>query len=178
MVALTIGMPTYNDFDGVFFTVQSLRLHQDLADTEILVVDNFGCDHTRAFIENCADPAIRYVRRTEITGTAPAKDRVFREALGDAVLCCDSHILFAPTLIPALSPVAAHHDSAAGRIEAGWTLSEETVTYDLAIPEGARGTLVLDPAWRDPVLDGAAPAGASGRVLLDAGRHTLRFRVA
>ncbi|HWK79192.1 MAG TPA: glycosyltransferase family 2 protein, partial [Thermomicrobiales bacterium] len=102
MVALTIGMPTYNDFDGVFFTVQALRLSQDLADTEILVVDNFGCDHTRAFIENCDSPAIRYVRRTEITGTAPAKDRVFREATGDAVLCCDSHILFAPDAIARL----------------------------------------------------------------------------
>lgn len=102
MVALTIGMPTYNDFDGVFFTVQALRLYQDLTDTEILVVDNFGCDYTRSFIENCGDPAIRYVRRTEITGTAPAKDRVFREARGDAVLCCDSHILFAPDAIARL----------------------------------------------------------------------------
>jgi alpha-L-rhamnosidase len=89
-----------------------------------------------------------------------------------------AHIVFQPTIIPALSPVAAHHDSAAGRIEAGWRLSDGLVTYDVSVPEGARGTLVLDPAWRDPVLDGAAPAGASGRVLLDAGRHTLRFRVA
>jgi hypothetical protein len=43
MVALTIGMATYNDFDGVYFTIQALRLYQDLADTELLVVDNFGC---------------------------------------------------------------------------------------------------------------------------------------
>jgi len=89
-----------------------------------------------------------------------------------------AHIVFQPTIIPALSPVAAHHDSAAGRIEAGWRLSNGLVTYDVSVPEGARGTLVLDPAWRDPVLDGAALAGASGRVPLDAGRHTLRFRVA
>ena len=102
MVALTIGMPTYNDFDGVFFTVQALRLYQDMVATEILVIDNYGCDHTRPFIENCADPAIRYLLRAEITGTAPAKDRVFREAQGDAVLCCDSHILFAPDAIARL----------------------------------------------------------------------------
>ncbi len=38
MVALTIGMPTYNDFDGVYFTVQALRLYQDLDDTALLVV--------------------------------------------------------------------------------------------------------------------------------------------
>ena len=32
------------------------------------------------------------------------------------------HIIFEPTIIPALSPVAASHDSAAGRIEAGWSV--------------------------------------------------------
>ena len=44
MVALTIGMATYNDFDGVYFTMQALRLYQDLDDTELLVVDNYGCE--------------------------------------------------------------------------------------------------------------------------------------
>ena len=39
MVALTIGMATYDDFDGVYFTLQALRLYQDLLDTELLVVD-------------------------------------------------------------------------------------------------------------------------------------------
>ncbi len=32
------------------------------------------------------------------------------------------HIIFEPTIIPALSPVAATHDSAAGRIEAKWSV--------------------------------------------------------
>ena len=59
MVALTIGVPTYNDFDGVDFTVQALRLYQSLEDTEIVVVDNFGCDHTRRFVEGI--PEARYV---------------------------------------------------------------------------------------------------------------------
>ena len=51
MVALTIGKPTYNEFDGVYFTVQALRLYQDLDDTELVVVDNYGCDHTKFFVE-------------------------------------------------------------------------------------------------------------------------------
>ena len=40
MVTLTIGVPTYDDFDGLFFTLQALRAYQDLDDTEVLVVDN------------------------------------------------------------------------------------------------------------------------------------------
>ena len=53
------------------------------------------------------------------------------------------HIIFEPVIIPALSPVAASHDSAAGRIEAGWTVDGDKVTYDIVVPEGASGTLVL-----------------------------------
>lgn len=100
MVALTIGMATYKDFDGVYFTLQALRLYQDLTDTELLVIDNFGCDDTRNFVENWS--GARYLLATEATGTAAPRDRVFREARGEAVLCCDSHILFAPGAIAQL----------------------------------------------------------------------------
>ena len=42
----------------------------------------------------------------------------------------------------------ASHDSAAGRIEAGWTVDGDAVTYDVIVPEGARALLVLGPAYR------------------------------
>src|SRR5215216_4196154 len=98
VVALTIGMPTYNDFDGVYFTLQALRLYQDLTNTELLVVDNYGCEDTKAFVEGWARG--RYVLATEAVGTAAAKNRVFAEASGKAVLCCDSHVLFSPGRSP------------------------------------------------------------------------------
>jgi hypothetical protein len=100
MVELTVGMPTYNDFDGVYFTVQALRLYQDLDDTELLIVDNYGCEHTQRFVEGL--PQGRYVLATEAVGTAAAKNRVFAEAQGEAVLCCDSHVLFAPGAVKRL----------------------------------------------------------------------------
>ena len=100
MVKLTIGMPTYNDFDGVYFTLQALRLYQDLADTELLVVDNYGCEHTKKFVEGGAKG--RYILATDAVGTAAAKNRVFAEARGEAVLCCDSHVLFDPGAIARL----------------------------------------------------------------------------
>jgi hypothetical protein len=68
MVELTIGMAVYNDFDGVYFTLQALRLYQDLDDTELLVVDNYGCEDTRGFVEGWAKG--RYIRATDAVGTA------------------------------------------------------------------------------------------------------------
>src|SRR4051812_48065331 len=107
VVALTIGMPTYNDFDGVYFTLQALRLYEDLDDTELVVVDNYGCEHTKAFVEGWAKA--RYILATDAVGTAAAKNRVFAEARGEAVLCCDSHVLFAPGAIARLKAYYREH---------------------------------------------------------------------
>jgi len=38
----TIGLPCYNNFTEVYFTIQSLRMHHDMRNKEIVVVDNFG----------------------------------------------------------------------------------------------------------------------------------------
>jgi glycosyltransferase involved in cell wall biosynthesis len=107
MVALTIGMPTYQDFEGVYFTLQALRLYQDLDDTELLVVDNYGCEHTRTFVEGWASAT--YMLATDAVGTAAAKNRVFTAARGEAVLCCDSHVLFAPGAIARLKRYYQDH---------------------------------------------------------------------
>ncbi len=78
MVALTIGMATFNDFDGVYFTIQAMRLYQDLEDTEFVVVDNYGCESTKSFVEGWAKA--KYILATDTVGTAAAKDTVFRVA--------------------------------------------------------------------------------------------------
>jgi glycosyltransferase involved in cell wall biosynthesis len=100
-------MPTYNDFDGVYFTVQTLRLYQDLTDTELLVVDNYGCEHTKRFVNGVRQA--RYILATEAVGTAAAKNWVFAEASGDAVLCCDSHVLSAPGTVARLKEYYREH---------------------------------------------------------------------
>src|SRR5215218_6000912 len=108
VVALTIGMATYNDFNGVYFTLQALRLYQDLQDTELLVVDNYGCPATKQLVEGWVHGA-RYVLATEVRGTAAPRDLVFREARAEAVLCCDSHVLFAPGAIGRLKEYYRGH---------------------------------------------------------------------
>jgi glycosyltransferase involved in cell wall biosynthesis len=135
MVELTIGIPTYNDFDGVYFTIQALRLYQDLEDTELVVVDNYGCEHTKAFVEGWAQG--RYVRATEAVGTAAAKNRVFQEARGDAVLCCDSHVLFAPGVIARLKAYFQAHPDCID-------LLQGPLVYD----DGQSVATHFDPVWR------------------------------
>ena len=96
---LTLGMATYDDYDGVYFTIQALRLYHPevLAATEILVVDNHpdgpGAEPLKA-LENSI-PNYRYVPRNQRTGTATAKNAVFEEADGTYVLCLDCHVLVA-----------------------------------------------------------------------------------
>lgn len=107
MVALTIGMATYDDFDGVYFTLNALRLYQDLTDTELLVVDNFGCAHTRTLVEETI--GARYVVATDVVGTAAGRDLLFREGRGEAVLCLDSHVLLAPGVVARIRAYLAAH---------------------------------------------------------------------
>jgi hypothetical protein len=51
----------------------------------------------------------RYVLATEVRGTAAPRDLVFHEARAEAVLCCDSHVLFAPGAIRRLKEYYQEH---------------------------------------------------------------------
>jgi hypothetical protein len=97
--ALTIGMATYDDYDGVYFTIQAIRLyHPEIADEiEILVVDNHPGGPCAEALKGLATwiPNYRYIPFQRVSGTA-ARDAIFREAAGDFVLCVDCHVLFAP----------------------------------------------------------------------------------
>src|SRR5919199_327083 len=59
----------------------------------------------------------RYVLATEVVGTAAAKNLVFREARGEAVLCCDSHVLFAPGVIARLKAFYREHPDCADLLQ-------------------------------------------------------------
>jgi hypothetical protein len=102
---LCIGMATYDDFDGVYFTVQSMRLaHPEvLADTSFLVLDNHPEGETANALRALADkiPDVRYVPFRGFRGTA-VRDLIFREAAADIVMCVDPHILVRPGALQAL----------------------------------------------------------------------------
>src|SRR5215211_7231821 len=136
VVALTIGMATYNDFNGVYFTLQALRLYQDLRDTELLVVDNYGCPNTKQLVEGWVHGA-RYLLAKEVRGTAAPRDLVFREARGEAVLCCDSHVLFAPGVIARLKQYYRDHPDCID-------LLQGPLVYD----DNVSISTHFDPVWR------------------------------
>jgi Glycosyl transferase family 2 len=96
---LTIGMATYDDYDGVYFSIQTIRLfHPEiLDDVEFLVIDNNPegpCAQALKDLEAWI-PNYRYVPRNHLSGTS-IRNCVFEEASGDIVLCMDCHILLAP----------------------------------------------------------------------------------
>lgn len=94
-IPLTLGMATYDDYDGVYFTIMSLVLyHADVIDqVEILVVDNNpDSKHGEAVKALCKRvPQARYFSAGEYKGTA-VRELVFTLARGKFVACMDCHV--------------------------------------------------------------------------------------
>jgi glycosyltransferase involved in cell wall biosynthesis len=93
---LTIGMPSYDNMDETWATIQALRFYHNLVNCEILVIDNYGDTDLEKFIKAQGAGVVRYEKYTESVGPANAKDMVFQVARGEMVLCIDSHVFLAP----------------------------------------------------------------------------------
>jgi hypothetical protein len=103
---LCVGMATFDDFDGVWFTIQAIRLyHPEVADKiAFLIVDNHPEGTAAASLKALEDwvPFLRYVPFGGYHGTA-VRDLIFREADADIVCCVDSHVLIQPGGLAALT---------------------------------------------------------------------------
>lgn len=105
--SLTIGMAVYEDYDGVYFTIQSLRYYHQDADfsrIKFLVVDNCpNGKHSKSIQKLMEGPMKngKYICTDKIKGTA-VRDLIFEEADTELVLCMDSHVLVEPGAIKAL----------------------------------------------------------------------------
>jgi len=109
---LTIGMATYDDFDGVYFSVMAIRLfHPEVSkETEIIVLDNnpdSACGEALRGLVSWVD-GLRYIPYAEWRSTA-VRDVIFREARTPYVLCMDSHVLLAPGSIQGLLDYFSEH---------------------------------------------------------------------
>ncbi len=109
---LTIGMATYDDFDGVYFSVQAICLyHPEVTEqTEILVIDNHPDGPAAAALKDLERSVqnYRYVPAGFAQGTA-VRDLVFREAAGEFVLCMDSHVMFPAGVLARLIDYFGQH---------------------------------------------------------------------
>jgi hypothetical protein len=100
---LTIGMAVYDDYDGVYFTLEALALANDLTNVEIIVVDNKPDSISSSAIKNLVEGSMRsgtagtkYIPYGGFSSTAAPRHKIFEEASADYVACMDSHVLFRP----------------------------------------------------------------------------------
>ena len=95
---LTIGMPTYDDYHGVYFSINAIRLyHQELKNIELIVVDNRpGSKHGEATAKLMKTIKGKYIPFTKWTSTSVGKNMVFENASADYVVCIDSHVMITP----------------------------------------------------------------------------------
>jgi alpha-L-rhamnosidase len=82
-----------------------------------------------------------------------------------------ARIIFEPTIIPDLSPVAASHQSPRGSIAAAWSVEGNKVRYDVDIPPETYGVLKLAHGYSDITVDGCAFTGSD----LLPGQHVITF---
>jgi hypothetical protein len=100
MRKLTIGMATYDDYDGLYFSIQHIRMsHKEiLKDVEFVIVDNNpNSEHgkcIRKLLSWIKEP-VQYIPFTKYNSTS-IKNKVFELADTPYVLCMDSHVLIEP----------------------------------------------------------------------------------
>lgn len=112
---LTVGMCVYDDFDGVYFSVQSLRMHHPILkdiDYEILVIDNNPTSEhgkeVKNFIDNHTGGKGRYIPFSSKASTS-IRNEIFKEAKGQYTLCLDCHVLLQPHSLDYLGKYYANH---------------------------------------------------------------------
>ena len=96
---LTIGMSTYDDFDGVFFTICALKMYHNLDNVNILVVDNNPNSQqgkaTKQFIESINAKYIPFENKKSTS----VRNEIFKQSTGKYTLCIDCHVLLCSNFI-------------------------------------------------------------------------------
>lgn len=103
---LTVGMACYDDYNGVYFTTQALRMYHDIFksdEAEIIIIDNnpksSHGEATKKFLnsqKNC-----RYIPYTARTSTA-IRNEIFRNANGKYTISIDCHVFLTTGAIESL----------------------------------------------------------------------------
>jgi glycosyltransferase involved in cell wall biosynthesis len=95
---LTIGMSTYEDYHGLFFSIQALRMFHDCNNElfEFVIIDNNpSSEHGKAvknYVENWTNNLGKYIPYQNKTGTS-SRNEIFKYASGEYVLVMDCHVL-------------------------------------------------------------------------------------
>lgn len=153
---LTVGMGTYDDFDGTYFTIMGLRLyHPEVADRiSILIIDNNPYGKAAWDLKRLEEtiPGVRYVPVADVQSTA-VRSRVFDEANSDWVLCVDSHIQLVPGALAGLVEFIDTHPDCTDLLQGpmlGDSLQRVSTHWEPYWRAGMFGVWASDPRGMDP----------------------------
>jgi glycosyltransferase involved in cell wall biosynthesis len=132
---MTIAMASYGNPDQVWFTVEALRMYQDVSDCEILVLDNQGNDDVKKVVKGCR---VRYEVFSDVPGVAPARNKIFELAKGSFVLVLDSHVLLYPKAIQKLKLWLANN----------WDRASNLIQGPMVLPSLKNAYTHYDDKWR------------------------------
>lgn len=153
---LTVGMATYDDFDGTYFTIMGLRLyHPEVADRiSILIIDNNPYGKEAWALKHLEEtiPGVRYVPVADVQSTA-VRSRVFDEANSDWVLCLDSHIQLVPGALAGLVEFIDTHPDCTDLLQGPLldsSLHRVSTHWEPCWRNGMFGVWASDPRGIDP----------------------------
>jgi len=118
---LTIGLCVYDDFDGAYFTLQSLRLHnaEVMNDVEFVIINNNPRSHQGSELQSYSryitEPLI-YVEYNSFSSTA-LRDKIFSLANTPYVLVMDCHVLLEGGILKKLIDFYDKNDDAGNLIQ-------------------------------------------------------------
>lgn len=146
---LTIGMATYGEFDGVWFTLTGLTANHPRV--RYLVVDNTPERDPRTEAITRASGGT-YLHRPDLSGTSRPRDAVFRYADTPWVMCIDSHVIFETGAVQAALDYCESHPDSRDLIQGPmvWDNGRGYSTHwKQAAPPGLWGVWDSDPRAED-----------------------------
>ena len=153
---LSIGMATYDDYDGVYFSLQALRLYHPeiLEDVEFIVIDNHPdgpCAQALRDLEQKFQNYY-YIPQNGKQGTS-TRQFIFEEAIGELVLCIDSHVFIASGAVKRLLDYFDANPDTKDLLQ-GPLLSDSLATvsthFDTGWRKGMWGYWECDERGKDP----------------------------
>lgn len=156
---LTIGMASFDDYDGVYFSLEAIRLyHPEILDRcQFIILDNNPGSEIGAAIKALAEQTgnCRYLPVTDQIGTA-VRDRIFREAETDYVLCMDSHVMLQAGSLARLIEYMDNHPDCRDLLQGpmlSWDIKKTSSHFEPGWGAGMYGTWASDPRAEDPDND-------------------------
>ena len=153
---LTIGMSTFDDYNGVYFSIQAIRMyHPEIAHRlSFLILDNHpGSKEGEAVRDFVATlPNSRYIPFSYFNSTS-ARDILFREADTPYVLCMDSHVFFVPGALSQLINFFEDHPDCQDLIQGPLlydNLQQISTHFEEKWNEGMYGTWGYDKRAANP----------------------------